>query len=83
MPQQFGFNICPLKPLAGEVTVDFHGFVNPKRGSEWRMCFVAVNQNDKPRYSDVWASGKKTMKMRPDEKELYLIVAALLVLVLL
>ena len=76
MPQQFGFNICPLKPLAGEVTVDFHGFVNPKRGSEWRMCLVAVNQNDKPRYSDVWASGKKTMKMRPDEKELYLIVAA-------
>ena len=41
-PQQFGYNICPLKATARQVTADFQGYADPERGSDWRVCFVAV-----------------------------------------
>lgn len=75
-PQQFGYNVCPLKPAGRTVAVDFKGLAHPERGSDWRACLVAVNGAGKPRYSTMWNSGKNTLSLAPDEKELTLVVAA-------
>jgi hypothetical protein len=75
-PQQFGHNVCPLKPAGRAVTVDFKGLVHPERGSGWRASLVAVNGAGKPRYGTMWSSGKNTLTLDPDEKELYLVVVA-------
>ena len=75
-PQQFGYNICPLKPTARTVTVDLQGYVNPARGSAWRASLVAVNASGKPHYSSLWKSGRQTFALNPDDKELYLVVSA-------
>jgi len=75
-PQQFGYNICPLKATARTVTVDLQGYVNPKRGSDWRACMVAVDARGKPRYGTIWSGGKNTFAVKPSDKELHLVVAA-------
>ncbi|MCX6344868.1 MAG: DUF6055 domain-containing protein [Armatimonadetes bacterium] len=75
-PQQFGYVICPLEPQAKTVMVDLGGYINLARGSEWRACLVAVNDKKEARYGDIFAKGKNSMTLQPDEKELYLVVAA-------
>jgi|GEM_PF-1618221 len=75
-PQQFGYVTCPLEPKSSTVTVDLEGYIYPERGSEWRACLVAVNDKNESRYGEIFASGKSSMTLKPDEKELYLVVAA-------
>ena len=75
-PQQFGYNICPLAATAKTVTVDLGGYVDPERGSAWRACLAAVNGKNEARYGSIWSKGKNTFRLKPDEKELYLAVAA-------
>ena len=75
-PQQFGYNLCPLKPTAEIVTVDFQGYVNPERGSDWRACLVAVSGDGNPRYGSIWSKGKNSFKVEDGDKELYLVISA-------
>ena len=75
-PQQFGYNICPLKPTGKAVTVDFRGLVERERGSDWRVSLVAVNAAGQPHYSTMWSSGTNTFSLNPEDKELYLVVSA-------
>ena len=75
-PQQFGYNICPLKPTARSVTVDLQGYANPARGSDWRASLVAVNSTGAPHYSALWSRGPQTLVLNDDDKELYLVVSA-------
>lgn len=74
-PQQFGYNICPLKPTGRVVTVNFTGYSDLLRGSGWRASLVAVSPKGRPRYSPLWQSGVRSMNINPDDK-LYLVVAA-------
>ncbi|MFC1805423.1 DUF6055 domain-containing protein [Planctomycetota bacterium] len=75
-PQQFGYNLCPLRATARTVMVELEGYVNPERGSDWRACLVAVDKAGKPRYGAIWGQGKGTISLKPDERELYLVVVA-------
>lgn len=77
-PRTFGFNIVRLDPddSAKELVVDFHGFHNPERHSDWRACIVAVDGNGRARYSPLWNKGKMTFARRPSDKHLWLTVAA-------
>ena len=75
-PQQFGYVTCPLQPNGSTVTVDLGGYIDPERGSEWRAGLVAVNSKNEARYGEIFAKGKNSMTLNPDEKELYLVVAA-------
>jgi len=77
-PRAYGFNIIRLNPdeKAKEVVVDFHGFHNPERYSDWRACIVAVDGNGRARYSPLWNKGKMILRLRPTDKHLWLTVAA-------
>ena len=75
-PQQMGINVVKLVPEAGEVKVTFEGIVDTERGSDWRACLVAVDGKGKTRYSTLWSKGANTLKLGPDERTLYLTVAA-------
>jgi len=75
-PQQFGYNVCPLRPSDRAMTVEFRGLVNPERGPDWRASLVAVNRAGRPRYGTVRNSGKTPFRLNPDEEELYLVVCA-------
>jgi hypothetical protein len=76
-PQQLGWNICPLKVLSPQVSAVLTGYVNPKRGSDWRAAFVGVNAQGKPVYGDIAGPGK-TLQFHAggDIQELYLVVCA-------
>ena len=76
-PQQLGWNICPLKPLAGKVSVELSGYINKERGSDWRAAFVGVNAGGKPRYGEIKGVGEKlTFEIKADTRKLYLVVSA-------
>ena len=61
-PSQGGYDYVPIK-LTGKkgggyvVNIDFQPLWDAARGSDWRACFVAVNDNGEPRYSNEWNSG--------------------------
>jgi hypothetical protein len=76
-PQQLGWNICPLKIRAETVTAELRGYVNPKRGSDWRVAFVGVDAQGKPTYGEIAGPGK-TLRFQTGNgvKELYLTVCA-------
>jgi hypothetical protein len=75
-PQQLGINVIKLVPQASEVKVNFQGIVDPERGSDWRACLVAVDDQGKARYSTLWNKGINSIQLSPEEKTLYLTVAA-------
>ena len=76
-PQQLGWNICPLKATAGKVTATLEGYVDPKRGSDWRAAFVGVDAGGKPVYGEVFGPKKpQSFDVKSDIKELYLVVCA-------
>jgi len=76
-PQQFGWNICPLKPAAGTVTAELSGYVNAERGSDWRAGFVAVDAAGRPRYGKIAGVGEALpFEVGKDTKALYLAVCA-------
>jgi len=76
-PQQFGWNICPLKFTSGEVSAELSGYVNPQRGSDWRAAFVGVDGAGKPHYGEIGGPGRPIrFKAGRDIRELYLVVCA-------
>lgn len=76
-PQQLGWNLCPLTPTAGPVSATLQGFIDVKRGSDWRFSFVSVDGAGKPTYSQIAKAGE-TLTFNPgaDAKELFLTVVA-------
>jgi carbonic anhydrase/acetyltransferase-like protein (isoleucine patch superfamily) len=76
-PQQLGWNICPLKFKPGKVTALLEGYVDTKRGGDWRAGFVGVDAAGKPVYGRVFQPGKAAeFDASPGLKELYLVVCA-------
>jgi carbonic anhydrase/acetyltransferase-like protein (isoleucine patch superfamily) len=75
-PHQNGYNVIPLYPEDEKVTVTFKGLVNTARQSDWRATVVIVNETGEERFSDTVSAGDMTMTLEPDEKEVYLVVAA-------
>ncbi|MFC1600734.1 DUF6055 domain-containing protein [Candidatus Sumerlaeota bacterium] len=75
-PQQLGFNVCPLEPTQGRVTARLAGWINPQRGSDWRCSFVAVSEDGKPRYGEIWGQGQGAIELDPETEDLYLVVCA-------
>ena len=78
---QGGYNIIPIQ-LTGKsgggysVSVNLQPVWDAARKSDWRACFVAVNNNGDARYSSIWNSGINTIVLSADENKLYLTVAA-------
>jgi len=80
-PQQMGYNIIPLELVdrsgaVHQVSVDFRGYVDPIRGSDWRACFVAVSDSGNTRYGRLWNNAVNSITLSGDENELYLVVIA-------
>jgi hypothetical protein len=76
-PQQLGWNICPLEFKPGMVSATLAGYVDAKRGGDWRAGFVGVDSNGKPVYGEVFRPGSaQQFEARADLKELYLVVCA-------
>lgn len=77
MPQQTGFNIIPLKLdlKKTSVTVELETTsTSPNAGHT--ASIVTVTNSETNRYSDMWSGGAKSVKLRGDEKEAYLVVVA-------
>jgi hypothetical protein len=77
-PQTYGFNVVRLIPGkgAGSFEVDFTGMHDPKTFSDWRVSLVAVGGDGVRRYSKMWNKGAMTFDVKPDDKSLWLVVAA-------
>jgi hypothetical protein len=76
-PQQLGWNICPLKFKPGKVSALLEGYVDTRRGGDWRAGFVGVDAAGKPVYGKVFQPGKEAeFEASPGLKELYLVVCA-------
>jgi hypothetical protein len=76
-PQQLGWNICPLAFKPGKVAAQLGGYVDAKRGGDWRAGFVGVDGAGNPVYGDVFGPGKAhEFEARADLKALYLVVCA-------
>ena len=76
-PQQLGWNICPLKFQPGSVTATLAGYVDAKRGGDWRAAFVGVDAAGKPVYGGVFRPGiTQSFDAKDAIKELYLVVCA-------
>ena len=77
-PNPFGVSISRLIPDAGatKIGVDFQGDFDPDTYSDWRACIVAVDKNDRCRYSPLWNKGKMSMEIQPGDKRWWLTVTA-------
>lgn len=75
-PQENAYNIIPLWPTGKSVKVTFKGLVDPVRKSDWRVTLVAGDDKAKERFSNTWNSGVGSITLKPNEKILYLVVAA-------
>lgn len=76
-PQQLGWNLCPLKFTPGKVTARLQGYIDEKRGGDWRAAFVGVDVAGKPIYGKIQPPGKPLeFQASPELKELYLVVCA-------
>ncbi|MEI6606922.1 MAG: DUF6055 domain-containing protein, partial [Verrucomicrobiota bacterium] len=76
-PQQLGWNICPLKFQPGIVAATLAGYVDSKRGGDWRAAFVGVDAAGKPVYGGIFKPGARQQFDAPTGlKELYLVVCA-------
>ena len=76
-PSQGGFDVIPLSASPGAtVTVNFKGVADCLRGSDFRVCLVAVSNNGDSRYSKFWNCGSNSITLSSDESQLYLVVAA-------
>jgi len=75
-PMQDAYNVVPLTPTAGTISVEFNGLVDNVRQSDWRATIVVVDKKGMDRYSDTIKAGMTSIKLRSGEKEAYLVVAA-------
>ncbi len=75
-PQQGGYTIHRLVPIARKVTVDFRGLPDRVRGADWRVSFVVKESDGSARYGKMWNAGEESIALAPDEMNLFLVVAA-------
>lgn len=75
-PQQGGYTIHRLTPVAREVTVVFRGLSDRRRGADWRASLVVRKRDGAARYGRMWNSGAASITLEPDETNLFLVVAA-------
>ena len=77
-PNPYGVSISRLIPDAGatKIGVDFQGDFDPDTYSDWRVCIVAVDKNDRCRYSPLWNKGEMSMEIQPGDKRWWLTVTA-------
>jgi len=77
-PRMYGFNLVRLVPVKGasKISVDFRGLHDAKVHSDWRACIVAVDGDGRARYSPLWNHGNMDFSLRPEDKHLWLTVAA-------
>ena len=82
-PSQGGFDFIPIAlngKVAGvggyQVGVNFQPLWDGTRGSDWRATLVAVDDNNTPRYSQMWNCGINSMTLSGNENKLYLVVVA-------
>lgn len=82
-PSQGGFDFIPIAlngKVAGvggyQVGVNFQPLWDGTRGSDWRATLVAVDDNNAPRYSQMWNCGVNSITLSGNENKLYLVVAA-------
>ncbi|MCU0782204.1 MAG: LamG domain-containing protein, partial [Akkermansiaceae bacterium] len=76
-PQQLGWNICPLEFKPGRVAARLEGYVDAKRGGDWRAGFVGVDAAGKPVYGPVVRPGAvQHFEAGTGLKDLYLVVCA-------
>ena len=77
-PRTYGFNVVRLIPekAAKKMTVDFDGLHEARLHGDWRACIVAVDGNGRARYSQLWNKGKMDFALRPEDKHIWLTVAA-------
>ncbi|MGA2749295.1 MAG: DUF6055 domain-containing protein [Verrucomicrobiota bacterium] len=77
LPMEFGFNIIPLQVTNGTtVSCNFQPQCDPVRQSDWRACFVAVDNNGGASYSAKWNTGVNSYTLSADQNQLYLVVIA-------
>ncbi|NLY11116.1 MAG: hypothetical protein GX020_05455 [Firmicutes bacterium] len=76
-PQQYGYNIVQLVPEEGAtaIEVDFQG-IKVEEGADWRVTIVAVDNRGWSRYSTMWNEGVNRFELAPEDKEIYLAIAA-------
>jgi len=79
-PQTLSNNYIPLTVTATgsnrTIACDFRPATDAVRGSSFRACFVAFNQNKELRYGRVWNAGMNSFTLADDEKTVYLAVIA-------
>ena len=75
-PMQTAFNVIPLTPTAGSISVEFKGLVDESRKSDWRATIVVVDKNGKDRCSRTVNAGVTSIVLGPGENQAYLVVAA-------
>ncbi len=77
-PEPFGCNHILLKPEAGakEITVDFHGHFDAATYSDWRVCIVAVDGQDRCRYSPLWNKGQMSLDVKQGDQRYWLVITA-------
>ena len=59
-----------------KVSVNFRPVWDPIRRSDMRATLVAVNDNGKPRYSDMWNGGINSITLSDDENRVFLVASA-------
>jgi len=76
-PHQDAYNVIPLTPTAKTISIDFKGLVDDYRKSNWRVTMVIVNEKGGERFSRTIKAGVESVTLKPNEKEVYLVVAAI------
>ena len=74
-PQQSGFNLIRLEPTSSQVTVEFNGLADGRRGAGWRAAIAATNEAGETRYSSLWSDGRNSLDVSGMDA-VYLVVAA-------
>ncbi|MGN6552733.1 MAG: LamG-like jellyroll fold domain-containing protein, partial [Verrucomicrobiota bacterium] len=80
IPQTLMNNFIPLTVTASgsprTVTCDFRPVADAVRGTSFRACFVAFNQNKEARYGRLWNAGVNSFTLADDEQAVYLAIIA-------
>ena len=77
-PQQFGWNVCPLKATNGatQVGVKFTGYSNPLRGGGWGFALVGVDAASGMATSTIQKiTSEGAIKLPSDATEYFLLAA--------
>ena len=77
-PEPFGMNVVRIVPEKGanKISIDFHGYHDPKTYSDWRVSFSRVKADGTLSYSRMINKGKLEMDIEPDDASIWMTVAA-------